>query len=100
MADDPLDERFVIEGDPEEALRGILKTPQRLYEVVMSERRQDADYSGDAPTDTAALSPYVHTKIWTGNAASDGDAHDKAWASWRAEYGEPTGQTATEVKSP
>jgi len=30
MADDRLDERFAIEGDPEDALRDLLKEPARV----------------------------------------------------------------------
>jgi hypothetical protein len=91
------DERFAIEGDPEETLRGLLgvegQGQQREYEVLMTEDKREKDVSGQPIDDE----DYIRTKVWRGPAANDEAAHDTAWAAWRYDFGEPTGPTTTRV---
>jgi hypothetical protein len=69
---DPRDERFSIEGDPEEALRALMSTPARgEYQVTITE----------AP-------PLERSVIWVGEAPDGQTAERAALDAWDQKYGE------------
>lgn len=81
------DERFAIEGDPEDALRGLLGGGAGRYEVRLNvgERGQDVP---PATTGEGITAPGTRPSIWTGDATDRADALEQALAAFEAEYGD------------
>jgi hypothetical protein len=87
MAEDP-DERFKIEGDPEDALRSLMGTgslPE--FHVSLSEADGAADYPEGAPAPNAPT-PAYRVFEWTGHAPSPEAANEAALDAWAKHYGE------------
>jgi hypothetical protein len=97
MAPDP-DERFAIEGDPEDALRGLLAPEQaREFTVRIGEQQQSIEYEAGRATHPDSTPLYRLTE-WTGVARDKDDAIEQGLAAFEAEHGErPKGQFSVHV---
>jgi hypothetical protein len=83
------DERFSIEGDPEDALRGFLKTEagDPEWRVVLAEFLGDGPFPEDAP-DLPTGDEFLVFE-WCGHAPSVMDAKQAAVDAWTDERGRP-----------
>jgi hypothetical protein len=96
MTKDP-DERFVIEGDPEDALRSLLGDPLREYQVLIMESTRTTDAPRPAPGPTEPT-PYFRSVSWTGPAASPEAAVAATWGAWDAKHDERPAAFTVETK--
>ena len=91
---DRRDERFKIEGDPEDALRNVLGGQPRRFTVRIGEQQRNAEYDGSDPDST----PVYRLTEWTGPARDKDDAIEQGYAAFEVEHGErPQGQYSVHV---
>jgi len=78
------DERFVIDGDPEDALRGVLKVDPGagVREFIID--IMAADETGMYP---GVGNPKARRMHWSGLAVDEDAATVAAWAAWHEKYG-------------
>jgi hypothetical protein len=89
------DERFTIEGDPEDALRGLMEP--REYTVRIGEQHGSAEYDGTPPRDMDPT-PEFRVFEWTGSAPDKDDAIEQAHVAFAAKHGErPKGPYSVHV---
>jgi hypothetical protein len=81
------DERFAIEGDPEDALRGLLGGGAGQYEVQLNVGERGMDVP-TATTDGGAATPITRPLTWTGEATGRENALEQALDAFEAEYGD------------
>jgi len=95
---DRRDERFSIEGDPEDALRSLLDTgklPEWTVSLSEAEGREDYPEGPVAPNEPT---PAFRVFEWRGNAPDAEGARAAALDAWAKHYGERPGNARAVIK--
>ena len=83
------DERFQIEGDPEDALRSLMDTGKLPeWTVSLSEAQGHVEYP-EGPAADGDPGPVFRAYEWRGNAPDQEGALAQAKDAWAKHYGAP-----------